>query len=193
MDLRLLILLFPAVFMFHDFEEIIFFKVWLRRNKALLNQRFPKLAVRVVPHLERLSTASFALAVAEEFVVLSIVTYACAWLDRYALWYAIFMAFFLHLVGHLGQWLVLRRYTPSIVTSILALPYCVYTFIRFADAGILDRTQLVVWTFIGLALMILNLLVAHTLALRFERWQAAGQQRYQQTSRSIGKEEKRVS
>ncbi len=169
-DLQFLVSVFPLVFMFHDFEEIIFFKTWLAKNKDLLRSRFPVLAKRILPHLEKLSTAGFSLAVAEEFVLLSIITYTSLWLGNYALWFAVFMAFSIHLIGHFIQFVVLRRYVPSIVTSLLCLPYCIYTLNSFLSAGIFSPSEIILWTIAGLVLMILNLYFAHQLALKFEEW-----------------------
>lgn len=39
--LEKMMLLLPIVFMFHDFEEIIMFRWWLRKNRSQLQQRFP--------------------------------------------------------------------------------------------------------------------------------------------------------
>ena len=74
MDLKFLVSIFPIVFMFHDFEEIIFFKTWLTKNKDLLQKKFPAVSKRILPHINKLSTAAFSLAVAEEFILLSIIT-----------------------------------------------------------------------------------------------------------------------
>jgi hypothetical protein len=172
MDLQFLIMLFPVVFMFHDMEEIIFFESWLRRNKPVIHQRFPKLSRRVLPHLERLSTAAFALAVAEEFVLLSAITCLSVIRNSYGWWFAIFMAFSLHLLGHVVQWLVFRRYVPSIVTALLCLPYCGHTLYRFLATSTMTAVQVLLWTLIGLVLMIANLLLAHKLAGAFDRWDA---------------------
>ncbi|WP_069658691.1 HXXEE domain-containing protein [Arcticibacter eurypsychrophilus] len=162
--------LLPIVFMFHDFEEIIFFKPWLRENSVLLKTRFPKLSERILPHLEKLSTAAFSLAVAEEFILLSFITYVSIWAQSYFLWFAAFMAFSIHLIVHLIQWIILRKYIPSIVTSIFSLPYCVYTFDAFISMNVMNSFDLVIWTLIGLVIMVLNLVLAHKLALRFEKW-----------------------
>ena len=170
MDLEYLILLFPVVFMFHDFEEIIFFKIWLVRNKELLNTRFPKLARRIVPHMENLSTAAFSMAVAEEFILISLITYTSIWLNYYYLWFAIFMAFSLHLIGHLIQWIIFRKYVPSIVTTLMCLPYCIYTIYIFATTSTMGASHFVLLTVLGLVLMVVNLMLAHRLALFFERW-----------------------
>ena len=57
--------LFPIIFMFHDMEEIIGFKYFLRQNTAELQQRFPFILRRY----KDFSTEGFALAVYEELIL----------------------------------------------------------------------------------------------------------------------------
>ena len=45
--------LFPIIFMFHDMEEIIGFKYFLRQNTAELQQRFPFILRRYKDFLDR--------------------------------------------------------------------------------------------------------------------------------------------
>lgn len=168
--LTLIICLFPIVFMFHDFEEIIFFKPWINKNNAYLRERFPRLSKKFLPHFELLSTSGFALAVAEEFVLLSFITYGSIYFDNYYLWIAAFMGFFIHLIMHVVQWIILRRYVPVIVTSLISLPYCVYTFIRILEINMFQVFEIVFWTFIGLLVMGINGLFAHKLGEKLDRW-----------------------
>jgi hypothetical protein len=108
--------------MIHDFEEILFIEPWLLRNKQKLKRKFPKLSSKVLAQFEKLSTAGFAMVVAEEFVLLSIITYLSILREQYFLWFGLFMAFSIHLVMHIIQWLIFRSYIPCIVTAVLALP-----------------------------------------------------------------------
>lgn len=170
MELELLIALLPVVFMFHDFEEIIFFKPWLTKNKDLVRHRFPKISKRILPHFEKLSTAAFTLAVAEEFVLLSIITYSSILWENYYFWFAAFMAFSIHLLGHIIQWVIFGKYIPTIITSFLSLPYCIYTLSKFIQANIMDFYEFITWTIIGLIIMILNLALAHKLASSYNNW-----------------------
>jgi hypothetical protein len=98
--------LLPVVFMLHDFEEIIVLRPWLEREAGYLQQHFPRLATRVLPHFSQLSTSAFALAVAEEFVLLSAVTLFTVEREHYALWAGLVLAFGLHLVFHIVQFAV---------------------------------------------------------------------------------------
>jgi len=65
----LLICLFPIVFMLHDFEEIIMQQRWMERNADELSRRFPVLRKQIM-QLRELSTTGFAIAVAEEFIIM---------------------------------------------------------------------------------------------------------------------------
>ena len=127
MDFKIIVWLLPIVFMIHDFEEIIFFKSWIMKNKEYLSEKFPRLSKRLLFRLEKMSVPAFSLAVAEEFVLLSIVTVFSVIYGSYLLWFGIFMGFFIHLVVHLMQWIALRRYIPAIYTSIASLFYCIFS------------------------------------------------------------------
>jgi hypothetical protein len=150
--------------MFHDFEEIIFFKSWMNKNGDYLAKRFPKLSKRFLFRLSNLSTPAFALAVAEEFVLLSLITLGSVLFNNYWLWLAAFMGFFVHLLAHLVQWVVLKRYIPAICTSFLSLIYCAYALYEIISNNIFQPLEIVLWTVIGLCLMGVNLVFAHKLA-----------------------------
>lgn len=170
MDLNFLVALLPIAFMLHDFEEIIFFKPWLKKNEDILLSRFPVLSRHILPHFKKISTSGFALAVAEQFVLLSLITYTSIWIESYYVWFAVFMAFSIHLIIHVFQWMVFRKYIPTIITSILILPYCIYTFMEFIKAKILSINEIFIWTIIGITMMLVNLAIAHRLALKFSVW-----------------------
>jgi hypothetical protein len=169
-SLTFMICLLPIVFMLHDFEEIIFFKSWINKNSSYLRERFPKLSKKILPHFESLSTSGFALVVAEEFVLLSFITYGAVYFGNYYLWFASFMGFSIHLTIHIVQWIIMRRYVPTIVTSLISLPYCVYTFISIIEIKMFQISEIILWTFIGLILMGANFLLAHKMKDAMERW-----------------------
>ncbi len=162
-----LIWLLPIVFMIHDFEEIIFFKPWMNRNKEYLTEKFPKLSKRFLLRMENVSTSAFALAVAEEFILLSLITVGSVFFDNYFLWLAAFMGFFLHLFVHLGQWIILKRYIPAIWTTFFALIYCVYTLYEIIENSLFQTSEIALWTVIGVGLVGANLLFAHKLMSTF--------------------------
>jgi hypothetical protein len=80
----------------------------------------------------------------------------------------IFMGFTLHLLMHVVQWLVLQRYIPAIVTSLLALPYCGYTLLVVVRQNIFQPDEIAIWTVVGVVVVAFNVLLAHKLGERFE-------------------------
>lgn len=113
--------LFPLLFIFHDLEEIIGFMPWIERNEKLLAKK----AVFILNTHKGLSTEGFALAVAEEFVVVLLVSFfalICHTRLLYLIWLGGFVAFAFHLVVHILQAIWIRRYIPALTTSILCLP-----------------------------------------------------------------------
>ena len=170
MSLASLMWLLPVFFMLHDFEELIMFRPWLRRTGGHVRARFPALAARALPHLERLSTSAFSLAVAEEFVLLAAFTWAAVEFRWHAPWAGLLIAFFLHLVIHLVQWAALRRYVPVFFTSLLAAPYCVYALAYLLRGGFVTWAQALLWAAIFAVILVVNVLFAHKLAARFQAW-----------------------
>lgn len=170
MDVRILIALLPVVFMVHDFEEIIFLQIWLKKNREELRLRFPLFAKRIYPIHDGLSTPSFALATLHLFVAISLCTFFSLYFNSYGLWFGAFIIFFLHILIHIVQWLMWRRYVPMIFTSIAALPYCIYTLLSFLEVTHMHYTEMILWTItVGLALLPLFFIAFYN-ARKFEAW-----------------------
>lgn len=162
--------LLPIVFMFHDLEEIIMAKPWLAGNADALRRRFPRLASRLLPHFEHLSTSAFALAVAEEFVILTGITLLAVEFRLYALWGGVLVAFFIHLVVHVAQFGVYRGYVPAAITSVPAGVYCVAALYALSARGHWAWPEVARWAAVGAVALVVNLAFAHSLASRFQRW-----------------------
>ena len=163
-----LIWLLPIVFMIHDFEEIIFFKSWISKNKAYLIENFPKFS-KLLHFADNLSTPAFALAVSVLFILLSLITFISVISDNYLLWLAAFMGFFLHLLVHLAQWIIVKRYIPAIYTTFFALIYCIYTLYAINTNNLFQISEIVLWTIIGLLFLAVFFLFAHKLAEFIDR------------------------
>jgi len=170
MKIETLCWLLPVIFMLHDFEEIIMLRPWFAQNEALLRVRFPRVAARLLPHFKRLSTSSFALAVAEEFLVMSVITIITVELELYALWSAVVLAFLLHLLFHMGQYLMYRRYIPVIFLSVPAAIFCGWAVFQLNQFRPLVWSDVLLLTPLAVIALMGNLLIAHGLALRFERF-----------------------
>ncbi len=165
--MKLLIAILPIVFMIHDFEEIIMFKPWLTKNREELKRRFPKMERFMAKNsLFDLSTSAFAVAVMQEFLLISAATFVSLYFDDYSVWFAAFMAYFVHLFMHIGQWVLFRKYVPVIITSILTMPYCIYTFLRFLRFTEMTDIQLLLWSFAGVVAAVLSFFPAFFLATK---------------------------
>ncbi|MDR3178046.1 MAG: hypothetical protein LBT96_03580, partial [Campylobacteraceae bacterium] len=68
---------------------------------------------------------------------------------------------------HIAQWLLIRKYAPFIVSSIVCLPYCVYVFKILITTT--DYKTIILWTFIGLIMTALNLMLAYKIAMIFDK------------------------
>lgn len=167
-NIQIIIWLFPIIFIFHDFEEIIFMQAWISKNRSYLYKRFPKFSKKLIPHFDNITTASFAVEIAEEFILISIITVICYEIDWYSLWLGLFIAFTLHLIIHCFQILIVGKYIPAIVTSVICLLICTYiiryTVQLFACGTIVHHSVL------GIVIMTVNLGIIHKFMDIFGQW-----------------------
>jgi len=105
--------LLPIIFMLHEFEEIIFLKYWLKKDKDYLHKKFPKIGSRIYSQFSKLTTSGFALAIAEEFVIVSLLTYVSIITQNFYIWFTVFMGFSIHIIVHIIQWVLYRKYIPA--------------------------------------------------------------------------------
>ncbi|MEQ6357397.1 HXXEE domain-containing protein [Lysinibacillus sp. M3] len=128
--IQTLIWLFPIMFIFHDFEEIIMVEKWLNKNSTILYERLPKnIANRVIKQFS-MSTAQFAVAVVVVFMFVSSSTIVA---NQYVnqgpfgdiyFFTVVTLTYFLHAFTHLAQSIFLRSITPGVLTSlIIVIPY----------------------------------------------------------------------
>lgn len=163
-----IILPFPLAFIVHDAEETITQHKWMIRHKESLLERFPK-AKAMILTLSSLSTKGFAIAAFEELLVLLLATSYILIGGTFAveIWSALFVAFSLHLLVHIGQSIIIRGYVPGLVTSILLLPYSclgmqsIWNYMSYAEIILCGIT--------GIIFMVANLRFAHWLGLKTDR------------------------
>lgn len=167
-NIQVMIWLFPILFIFHDFEEIIFMKAWIIKNKSFLSERFPNLSKKILPHFDTITTSSFALGVAEEFLLISIITIVSYMTNWYDLWIGSFIAFTLHLFIHCLQALIVRRYIPVIVTSVICLPICMYMIMQ--EIQISPLNTIILYSILSFIIMVMNLYILHKSMSRFGKW-----------------------
>lgn len=169
-DIKVMLWIFPILFIFHDFEEIIFMKSWVMKNRSYLCERFPTISKRLLPHFDNITTSSFAFGVAEEFILVSIITIVSYMTDWYLLWVGSFIAFTLHLIIHCFQTLLVRKYVPAIITSIICLPICIFIIKHIVNVFQLDAV--ILYSILAFIIMVFNLLLIHKGMGIFSRWLA---------------------
>lgn len=152
--------LLPIVFMIHDFEEIIFMEWWINKEKTTLEKKYPQ----ILKVHDGLNTASFTFAVAEEFLVLVMITMLAVLFNWYYLWFGALVGFLIHLILHVLQWIIYKKYVPVIITTIPSIMYSIYAINYIMNSIDLNINLLIVWSAVGSIIVYINLYFAHKLA-----------------------------
>lgn len=157
-------LLLPILFIFHDMEEIIGFGYFFRNNEQLF-ERFP----RITAVYKDFSTEGFALAVYEEFIPffgISLLDYFFPCKVLNALWLGTMISLTAHFLVHIWQSIYIRKYIPSLITSLICLPPSVIIIIKSLSIISIDLLTIILIpvTIIGI---ILNLKFAHGLMHKY--------------------------
>lgn len=114
MDLNSFFLLFPSIFMLHEFEEILLFPRFMRRNPKL-QQQF--LASAFTPF-------RFNAIVCQEFILLLIVLGLSIYFESFDIYITVIIAYIYHVIGHIFQSIFLRQYIPGVLSGIITAGYC---------------------------------------------------------------------
>ena len=158
--MREYVLLLPILFIFHDMEEIIGFGRFFQKNPDVF-ERFP----RVTAPYRNFSTAGMALAVYEEFIPffgVSLLAYYYPGEILNALWYGLMISLTAHFLIHIGQSIYIRKYIPSLITSIICLPISLIILVKCMDYIEFDFST-ILCIIVGIIGMVVNLKLAHML------------------------------
>jgi hypothetical protein len=163
----LTIISFPLAFLIHDLEEILVQHKWMSAHKEDLLRRFPRIQPMIL-HLSSLSSKAFTIAVIEELVLLLLATayYLADGPYTLEIWGALFVAFSVHLVVHVGQGILFRGYVPGLITSILLLPYSYYGISCICQE--MNAGKLILLGLIGFVAIAVNLWFAHWLGKKLQ-------------------------
>lgn len=163
-ELKIIVWLFPVLFMIHDFEEIILVGEW--KNKKEYNE----LKGKKRPFEDFISTASFSIAVAQEFILFSVVTLLSIVFNNYFIWLGFFFAFLFHFGMHCFMTIKIKSYTPGVVTSLIFLPIGIYLFFRAVQMIEYSWLLVCLSSLIGIVLIFGNLFFLHKMMPRFDKW-----------------------
>jgi hypothetical protein len=165
---EILIWLFPIVFMIHEFEEIIFMRWWVKKNKEQILKKYPKLGKQVLGQFDIVSTEAFSLIVAEEFLIVSFIVIFSAFTNNYDLYIGLILAFSIHLLTHLIQSIVLKRYTPAIITTLITGIFCAYAFVKMMNSELLSFNRTLIFTAVLTVIVFLNLKIMYSLVKKIK-------------------------
>ena len=152
------ILLLPIIFIFHDMEEIIGFG-WFFRNNPELFRKYPRLTAAY----REITNEGFASAVYEEFIPffgLSLLAYFFPNNILYGVWFGMFLALTGHFIAHILICLYVGKFIPSLITSVICLPFSVIILINTAGLMTFDAVT-VISVALTISGMMINMKLAH--------------------------------
>lgn len=161
--------MFPLLFIFHDMEEIIGLVPWIHLNETLMVQKAPA----ILKIHKGITTEGFALAVFEEFIIVLSITLLAYFSQSRALelvWLGGFVAFALHLLLHIGQSILLRKYIPALITSILCFPISAYLITDIVHLWRVSTSEFFLFSLVGSGIVVINLLFALWLGKKYSIW-----------------------
>ena len=154
MDLNSFFLLFPSIFILHEFEEILLFPRFMRRNPKL-QQQF--LAAAFTPF-------RFNAIVCQEFILLLIILGLSIYFESFDFYITIIIAYIYHVIGHVFQSIFLRQYIPGVLSGIITAGYCTYQIYDAVSANYM----LLAYSFLTLLIIFVNIVVRFKMLQRIQ-------------------------
>ncbi len=165
MNPEAVVLLVMVAFMLHEFEEIVFIKPWLSRQRD--NTR---IASHPFSAMRNISTSTIALLIAEEFTVFSGIALSAVLFEGYALFEGFLLLYTLHLVSHILEPIRYKCNTPSFVTSVLTLPACIFGLYYLGAHGLVSVPWAAIWFVVMAIIVALNFRLLYGIAPRVEQY-----------------------
>ena len=137
--------LFPALFMLHELEEI----VWMPSFVKKLSAQFPD-----IRFLSYYTPFTFNAIVLEQFLILMTSLYLSYQFNNYSIYITIIIAYIYHVLGHLIQTIVIRKYVPGLLTGIFTSLFSLFYLKNNVPIN------LYCYSFITLTLIIVNLVLS---------------------------------
>lgn len=101
---------FPALFMLHELEEI----VWMPSFIKKISPQYPNNQI-----LSYYTPFAFNAIVLEQFLILLLSLFLSYQFNNYTIYATIIIAYIYHVLGHLIQTIVIQKYVPGLLTGIL--------------------------------------------------------------------------
>jgi len=154
------------LFIFHELEEILFFRKWIHRNGEYLKERFPRIGKRIIRQFEHISTKGFAIIALEETILLILLLLFTLFAIRLHIWIGIIVMLCLHWILTIIQSIVLKRLIPGTITSIAGV--CFGAYMLWYTSGWYPFSTFLKWGILLFIFAMINLFVMHAIVRKLK-------------------------
>ena len=156
-----------VLFMIHEFEEIIFVKKFIEKNKVVKDMK-NELFVKKKESYP--STETTSLMIAEEFIILSTLLFIASEFRMYEIVLSSFIVYIAHLVPHIYDALRYRKFSPGSRTSFIIFPLGILIIWNVILNKEINLVIFILCVIIIGFLMILNLIFLHKISKKIDKY-----------------------
>ena len=156
-----------VLFMIHEFEEIIFIKKFIEKNKVVKDMK-NELFVKKKESYP--STETTSLMIAEEFIILSTLLFIASEFRMYEIVLSLFLVYIAHLVPHIYDVLRYRKFSPGSRTSFIIFPLGILIIWNVILNKEINLVIFILCVIIIGFLMILNLIFLHKISKKIDKY-----------------------
>ena len=156
-----------VLFMIHEFEEIIFIKKFIEKNKVVKDMK-NELFVKKKESYP--STETTSLMIAQEFIILSTLLFMASEFRMYEIVLSLFIVYIAHLVPHMYDALRYRKFSPGSRTSFIIFPLGILIIWNIILNKKIHLVILILCVIIIGFLMILNLLFLYKISKKIDKY-----------------------
>ena len=156
-----------VLFMIHEFEEIIFIKKFIEKNKVVKDMK-NELFVKKKESYP--STETTSLMIAQEFIILSTILFIASEFRMYEIVLSLFIVYIAHLVLHIYDALRYRKFSPGSRTSFIIFPLGILMIWNVILNKEINFVIFILCVIIIGFLMILNLMFLHKISKKIDKY-----------------------
>ena len=156
-----------VLFMIHEFEEIIFIKKFIEKNKVVKDMK-NELFVKKKESYP--STETTSLMIAEEFIILSTLLFIASEFRMYEIVLSLFIVYIAHLVPHIYDALRYRKFSPGSRTSFIIFPLGILIIWNVILNKEINLVIFILCVIVIGFLMILNLIFLHKISKKIDKY-----------------------
>ena len=156
-----------VLFMIHEFEEIIFIKKFIEKNKVV---KYMKNELFLKKKANYPSTETISLMITEEFIILSTLLFIASEFSMYEIVLSLFIVYIVHLLPHIYDALRYRKFSPGSRTSFIIFPLGILIIWNIILNKKIHLVILILCVIIIGFFMILNLLFLHKISKKINKY-----------------------